>query len=386
MHSLSLAVSIAAAVLVLLYFPIALMQDWLLVRNRNTFRSECTHDGGKVEGRRVICVVTTNGQNPMVVEHILSVLRSYNLTVELFVIKEEKDRFSYSASQIIVPRDYRTVNNTKNKMRALQYGIQYLHDRGYGSETYICHLDDDSLVTEEYIEHIFRMKEHAGQGYLRLRKTGIHMLSTLADMVRVSNCDSFCHFFNSTGHPKSVHGEGLVIRADIEYALGWDYSTYGADDLIMGQLIVRAGYSFGFIPHPIFIAPPVSARDFYKQRRRWIMSILWSSKKIREIDSRTMDWLLYRYAVGWTGVVGLIVFILGIIYGFTLPWPIEAVLVFNLLSYFLFYQYGSARTARKYMLPMALLQFPVALYEGGTLIYSLLFPPAKDSFDVITKV
>jgi hypothetical protein len=33
-----------------------------------------------------------------------------------------------------------------------------------------------------------------------------------------------------------------------------------------------------------------------------------------------------------------------------------------------------------------MLQIPVALYEGGTLIYSLLFPPNIDSFDVITKV
>ncbi|MCL5678245.1 MAG: glycosyltransferase family 2 protein [Candidatus Thermoplasmatota archaeon] len=386
MHSFSLAVSIAAALLVLLYFPIAIMQDWLLIRNRKTFRIECDHSASAEQGRRVLCVVTTSGQNPMVVEHILSVLRSYNLSIELFVIKEEKDRFTYSATEITVPGAYETGNRTKHKMRALQYGIERLHDLGYDRETYICHLDDDSLVTEEYLEHIFRMKEEAGQGFLRLRKTGVHMLSTLADMVRVSNCDSFCHFFNAGGHPKSVHGEGLVIRADVEYQLGWDYGTYGADDLIMGQLIVKQGYSFGFIPHPIFIAPPVSARDFYKQRRRWIMSILWSSRRIREIDAVTMDWFLYRYAVGWTGVLGIVVFAFGILEGFMLPLPVEAMLVFNLLSYFLFYQYGSARTSKKYMIPMALLQFPVALYEGGTLIYSLLFPPARDSFDVITKV
>ena len=116
------------------------------------------------------------------------------------------------------------------------------------------------------------------------------------------------------------------------------------------------------------------------------MSILWSSRRIREIDAKTMDWFLYRYAVGWTGVLGFLVFAACIFYGLVLPLPIYIILVFNLSSYFLFYQYGSARTSRKYMIPMALLQLPVALYEGGTLIYSLLFPPARDSFDVITKV
>ncbi|MBX8645961.1 MAG: glycosyltransferase [Thermoplasmata archaeon] len=386
MQAFSVGLTIFAAALVVLYFPIAFMQDWLLLKYRKTFATQCDHSGKAVEGRRVLCVLTTNGQNPRVAEHILSVLHSYNLNIELFVIKEERDRFSYPAREVIVPKDYMTAHDTRNKMRALQFGIEYLHGCGYGSESYICHLDDDSLVSEEYLEHVFRMEEHAGQGHLRLRKTGVHMLSTLADMVRVSNCDSFCHFFNSTGHPKSVHGEGLVIRADVEYALGWDYGTYGADDLIMGQMIVRSGHSFGFIPHPIMIAPPVSARDFYKQRRRWIMSILWSSRRIREIDAKTMDWFLYRYAVGWTGVLGFLVFVACIFYGLVLPLPIYIILVFNLGSYFLFYQYGSARTSRKYMIPMALLQLPVALYEGGTLIYSLLFPPARDSFDVITKV
>ena len=379
-------ISIIAIALVLLYFPIAIIQNWLLFRNRKVSDEKCSHDQDPENSRRVICVLTTNGKNPLVADHILSVLRTYNLKLELFVIKEEADHFKYSATEITVPALYSTPNNTRNKMRALQYGIEWLHERGYGRETYICHLDDDSLAPEEYLAHVFVMKEAAGQGHIRLRKAGVHMLSTLADMVRVSNCDSFCHFFNSVGRPKSVHGEGLVIRADVEYSIGWDFGTFGCDDLIMGQLVVKKGHVFGFIPHPVFIAPPVSARDFYKQRRRWIMSILWANKKIREIDPLAMDWFLYRYAVGWTGILGVIMFGLGVVFGFTLPWPVEAVLGFNLLSYFLFYQYGTLKTSKKFMLPMALLQVPVAIYEGGTLIYSLLYPPKKDSFDVITKV
>lgn len=379
-------ITLAAVILILLYLPIAAMQDWLLFRNRKITSDECAHDHDAKEGRRVLCVITTIGKNPLVVEHILGVLKSYSLPLELFVIKEETDHFKYSTSEITVPTSYTTPNKTKNKMRALQFGIEWLHSAGYGRETYICHLDDDSLVPEEYVSHIFAMEEEAGQGHIRLRKAGVHMLSTLADMVRVSNCDSFCNFFNSQGKPKSVHGEGLVIRADIEYSIGWDFGTYGCDDLIMGQMIVKSGFLFGFIPHPVFIAPPISARDFYKQRRRWIMSILWANRTLREIDSKTMDWLLYRYAVGWTGILGVVMFALGIVYGFVIPVPIEAILVFNLVSYFLFYQYGTLKTSKKYILPMALLQIPVAIYEGGTLIYSLLFPPARDSFDVITKV
>ncbi len=386
MQLIQSVISILAIALVLLYFPIAAMQDWLLLRNRKESDETCDHQGERVGGRRVISVMTTNGENPLVVEHILGVLKTYDIDMGLFVIKEEADRFKYSASEIIVPTGYSTPNGSRNKMRALQYGIDWLHSQGYGSETYICHLDDDSLVPEEYISHILAMKEEAGQGHIRLRKAGVHMLSTLADMVRVSNCDSFCHFFNSIGRPKSVHGEGLVIRADIEYSVGWDFGTYGCDDLIMGQLIVKEGFEFGHIPHPVLIAPPVSARDFYKQRRRWIMSVLWANKAVREINSGTMDWFIYRYVVGWTGILGVALAGFGLIYGFYMPIPIEVMLGFNLASYFLFYQYGTLKTSKKLILPMALLQVPVAIYEGGTLIYSLLFPPGKDSFDVITKV
>lgn len=386
MQFYQLLISLVAIVLVLLYLPIAVMQDWLLIRNRKMTTDECIHARDMQDGRRVICVIATKGKNPLVVEHILGVLRSYSLPLELFVIKEDADHFKYSASEITVPASYSTPNNTKNKMRALQFGIDTFHSAGYGRETYICHLDDDSLVPEEYLSHVFAMDEEAGQGHIRLRKAGVHMLSTLADMVRVSNCDSFCNFFNSHGKPKSVHGEGLVIRADVEQSIGWDFGTFGCDDLIMGQMIVRRGFKFGFIPHPVFIAPPISARDFYKQRRRWIMSILWANRTLREIDSKTMDWLLYRYAIGWTGILGVIMFAAGMVFGFTFPLPFRIILGFNLVSYFLFYQYGTLKTSKKYILPMALLQIPVALYEGGTLIYSLLFPPAKDSFDVITKV
>ncbi|MEM3851384.1 MAG: glycosyltransferase family 2 protein [Methanomassiliicoccales archaeon] len=377
---------VAALVLVLIYLPIAVMQDWLLIRNRKVMRRICTHANVNQGSRKVLCVIATNGKNPMVVEHIIGVVRSYFLPVEIFVIKEERDHFKYSCNEITVPQDYTTPNSTKYKMRALQFGIEKLHEAGYGEDTYICHLDDDSIPTYDYLEHLFSMEEEAGQGHIRLRKAGIHMLSTLADMARVSNCDSFCQFFNSIGRPKSVHGEGLVIRADVEYRIGWDFGTYGCDDLIMGQLIIKNGYRFGHIPHAIMIAPPVSARDFYKQRRRWIMSVLWAHGKLNEIDRRATSWFMYRYAAGWTGITGLMLAVLGLVYGLYIPVPLAMLLGFNILSYFLFYQYGTVKTSKKYMLSMALLQLPVAIYEGGTLIYSLLFPPHRDSFDVITKV
>lgn len=379
------ALAILLIVLTSLYFPVAVVQFVMMMRAVLRPPRSCRNHW--VSDRRVLVVICTNGQNPLVVETILSRIKEFRLPVTSFVIKEAADPVEYSASQIVVPVGYSTPNGSRKKMRALQYGIEWLHARGYGRETYICHLDDDSVPEREYLEHIFCMEAEAGQGVIRLREFGHHTLSSFADVGRVFGCDSFCRHFNSIGRPMEVHGEGLTIRADVEFQLGWDYGTYGAEDLMMGQSVVRAGFRFAFIPHRVFIAPPLSARDFYRQRRRWAFSILWSIKEIRKIRPVSLYWLLYRYTTSWTGFVGLVILPLALLYGSQLDVPLAvlAISVFNTVSYFAGYQYGMGRTHRADMWKMLLLQFPVAAYEGSAVVYGLLKPPNRTSFEVIQK-
>ncbi len=371
-----------------LYAPLAVAQVLLLLSHRRHGRAPPSGSQDVTPpfpGRKVVVVVTTNGENPTVVETVVRTVAGYKLPVELFVLREASDRFAYSAPTLTVPAEYVTPRGSRHKLRALHYGISRLHEMGYGAETYICHLDDDSIPSKPYLAHIFRMKEEAGQGCLRLREHGHHLFSTLADMVRVSDCDAFCSYFNRKHAPKAVHGEGLVIRADVEYAIGWDFATFGADDFIMGQTLVLKGYSFGYIPHHVFVAPPLSARDFFRQRRRWMISILWARHLLARLNRRNLYWILYRYSVGWAGFLGMFLVVVGAVVHPSLPWFVEAMAAFNLVSYFAFYQYGVAQTAKRYALPMLLLQFPVAMYEGATLVYSALFPPNRSVFDVIRK-
>lgn len=377
---------IILGVLIFLYFPIASFQFGLMIDS--IIRPAAKTVGQNVENRRVIVVICTNGQNPDVVESILREIKSYRLSIEQFVIKETNDNFRYSAQEIVVPATYATRNGSRKKMRALHYGIEELHRMGFGSETYICHLDDDSVVDKGYLEHIYSMEEEGGQGAIRLREYNHHLFSALADMGRVFTCDVLCRHFNSIGRPMEVHGEGLTVRADVEFEIGWDFGTYGAEDLMMGQLIVKKGFRFGFIPHHVFIAPPTNARDFYKQRRRWAYSLLWSVKEIREIRPAVLYWLVYRYGTTWTGFTGLLVlpYTLSPFSHIFMPWWMVAISLFNTFSYFASYQYGSGRTRRSWMPLMLLLQVFVAFYEGATLFYGVIFPPDKNSFDVIKKV
>ncbi len=374
--------------MILLYTPLSVGQLILLARRPRGHGGAVGHrfHAPGPDGRCCRVVLCTNGQNPQVVEKLIAAIRVYALPVRIHVIKEARDPFTYSAEEIVVPAAYRTPNGSLHKERALQYGIEFLHARGVGEETYLCHLDDDSLVSREYLEHVFSMEEEAGQGVIRLREHGHHLLSTLADLIRVSDCEAWCAYFNRHHRPKAVHGEGLVIRADVEHAIGWDYGTYCGEDFLMGQLIVSRGYRFGHIPHAVSIAPPINGRDFFRQRRRWMYGILWSRDRISRANRRSFWWVLYRYATGWTGFLGLFPLMYGLVEPMHLPLWLVALGGFNLASYFFTYQFGAYLTRRRYMPSVLLLQFVVAVYEGLTLPYALVWKPNRAVFDVIQKV
>ena len=389
--------------LVLLYFPVAIFKLILIIKGwtkgedrlftrlkwqeqKHVVTTPILMQREYISRRRVMAVICTNGKNPKVVDKITTILKSYSTPLEVYVLKEEYDTHHYLAEEITVPSSYTCPNGSRHKLRALDYESKWLREKGISSETYLIHLDDDSVVSEEYVQYVYRMTEEGGQGHLRLREPGVHLFSTLADMTRVSDCAAFCTYFNKKGRPMAVHGEGLVIRADVEEQIGWDFGTYGADDIIMSQLIVKNGYRFGYIPFPIFIAPPTTVRDFYKQRRRWIVSMLWASTYIKKINRKMFYWLIYRYAVGWTGFFGVFLLIPSILFHFHFPLFLSVISGINTFCYFVFYQYGAIKTGKKWSPIMLALQFFIAIYEGGTLFYSLIYPPDKNVFDVITKV
>lgn len=335
-----------------------------------------------------IVTITTNGMATDVVEKIIAIINGYGLPVEIYVIKEYRDNFNYSCKEIVVPKEFVCPNKSRNKMRALQYGNIWLHDHGYGKETYVIHLDDDSIVDRDYIEYVRNyLTAEGAQGCIRLRAFGRHTMSSLADVVRIANCEAWCKRRNKVNKPQFVHGEGVVIRADIEYEIGWDYGTYGAEDLIMGLMISKK-YIFDHIPMGnVFIAPPTTARDYYKQRRRWFWSVIRSDGMIWNLSHVTFIVYIYMYIVGILGVISLCLFP---ILFFTLVYlsPIVIVLcVINIVCFFGYYQFGASfLNSPKVSLSLFLLQIPIAFYEGLTVLYSLIWKPDFSTFETIKKV
>ena len=391
LESLGIRNPLEAVLLVMLlcYFPLAVYQMYLVCYS--IFRTDkklLMRQKPLRVPNNVIVAITTNGMATDVVEKIIRKVRSYKIATDIFVIKEERDEFIYSCRVINVPANYKCKNRSRNKMRAMQYGIEELHRLGYGKETYICHLDDDSVVDKAYLRYVkYYLSEEGAQGCIRLRAWGRHLLSSLSDLVRISNCEAWCKRCNEKNKPQFVHGEGLVVRADVEYEIGWDYGTYGAEDLIMG-LHISKKYKFGNIPTGhIYIAPPTSVRDYFKQRRRWFWSLLNNKGVVRRLSFKTWLFYMYMYLNGFLGVFALLMFpvVLGVNSGmgtFT-----HFIAVFNILCFCAYYQFGATFMHNSAISAlMFILTIPVAFYDGMTIIYSLVKRPDFKTFETIKKV
>ncbi len=364
--------------------PFSIVQPILLIRNRNIRRYR---QRPPAPGRKIIVLITTVGNASGVVNHIIDVIRSYSLQIDIRVLIEEFDNSRYHADTIVVPESYCTERNSQNKHRALHYFSQWLLERGYGPETYVIHLDDDTYVTKEYIEHVFSMEEHAGLGTVRLREYGHSLFSTLADFGRITDYDSYVSFFSSRHRPIGVNGEGLTIRADVESRLGWDFGPVAAEDLLMGQNIVYHGYSFGYIPGYVMIAPATTAIDFYRQRRRWVDHFFKSSRDVWNLRKAAVLWFSYLYLFGWGTLTGLIIWAMVIFVGYNPPLPVLGILTYELIISFASKQYGAWTVKEKrYRLIMLILQIPVAVFESGTFFYWVLTRPKGTRDYTIAKV
>jgi cellulose synthase/poly-beta-1,6-N-acetylglucosamine synthase-like glycosyltransferase len=205
--------------------------------------------------------------------------------------------------------------------------------------------------------------------------------------VRVSNCETWCKTFNVRGTPVFVHGEGLVVRADINYEIGWDFATYGAEDLMMGLEIAKKD-KFGYIPWGhVAIAPPTTAKDFYKQRRRWFWSIFKNDGRLASLSRGTWFMYVYMYFVGITGLVGFALLFYSLLFQPEMWYWLWPLWLTNLICFFGFYQYGAWHLgSKKIALLMIVLMFPVAFFEGGTIVYALVKKPDFTKFETIKKV
>ena len=334
---------------------------------------------------KVIIEIVTNGENTESTLSIIERILSYKFKDPIYVLTEYYDNFNYGVPTIKVPKNYSTLKKSMKKMRALQYGIEILHDLGYGRDTYIIHLDDDSYVNEDYIQYVRTMTSPAGQGSVKLRDYTGNNLTGMLDTIRVSTCRIHCAYNNIKNKVKFVHGEGLVVRADIEYEMGWDYGLAGAEDLIMGYAISKK-YWVDHIPYNIYVNPPTNIRDLFAQRARWLSHVLGAKRILRSMNPSL---LLFYYLLYFYGILGIVAESLWI-YDLATGTGINTVIFFfslvNLISIALTYEIGAASTSRKYAVIVPFIFLFLGFIENITTIFALIKRPDARDFKVIYKM
>jgi hypothetical protein len=133
----------------------------------------------------------------------------------------------------VVPLTYATLNGTRYKARANQYALERRRRGGENTaDTYVYHLDDDTHVGADTVASIAEFLCHHHDRYYLAQGTltfpfelSPSWVCRLADSVRpVDDLTRFRFFTGMLGTPlNGLHGEHLLVRADVEDGIGWDF-------------------------------------------------------------------------------------------------------------------------------------------------------------------
>jgi egghead protein (zeste-white 4 protein) len=179
---------------------------------------------------------------------------------------------------IQVPRDYSTPNGTVNKARALNYALEY---SPLADTAWIVHMDEETHPTPSGIIGVSAMiREEEASGRLRIGQGTItyhrdwknHPFFTLSDCIRTGSDLGRLYLSMRIGAPLfGMHGSFIVIRNDVEKAMGFDVGPKGSltEDAWWGTMAMDAGYRCRWVEGHMAEQCTHKIPDFIKQRRRW---------------------------------------------------------------------------------------------------------------------
>ncbi len=234
-----------------------------------------------INPKKLIFQITTIGNMKIVQDAVHNINRickevGYS-NYSIFVVSEVEETFD-GALTMTVPKDYSTTNNAKYKARALHYAVEQRDKNGENTpDIWVYHLDDESMITKQgllsVLDHIDSNREPIAEGlitYPNKIDVGSKIVKYL-DAVRPTFCYSCCAMLQSKGKPDWLHGSNLLLRADIEKDIGWDFPNTCAEDSLFGYVAYKKyGGIFGWHGGVLEEQSPFTYSDFIKQRQRWI--------------------------------------------------------------------------------------------------------------------
>ncbi|OLS28310.1 MAG: hypothetical protein HeimC2_08020 [Candidatus Heimdallarchaeota archaeon LC_2] len=230
----------------------------------------------------------------------------------------------------VVPNNYETNNSTKLKARALHYMINIREKLSRKNQInfknqYIIHFDAESTINYDGLITIIgsviqNPHKTIFQGPIFYTNNWFKskIYSRQMESLRPWNCYE-CFSSTKNGLPYHLHGSNIVVRADIEHDVGWDFGLIKgypvvAEDLVFGiKAYLKYGKSiFGWHGAKMLEQPAFTLNDSVKQRVRWIRGSLqsidlinkWSEYETSISPNKNLISLririkLYFYALGF---------------------------------------------------------------------------------------
>lgn len=296
----------------------------------------------EIARKRIIYSITTRGENLTTLRNTLDSVRHWLRMVkeeqglefrsEIWVVTEE-DRFRAErvffegmegdgATLVIVPEGYETPNHSGFKARALHYASKVRIDRGIDTpDDWVYHQDTETMIGEDTVLGILDFITDTGDG--RLIGAGIilypqdwkYRFNSIEETTRsVGDLGAMGQMKIWGAVPFGYHGSHLIVRADIENDIGWDFGKVRSEDLLFSLKIRER---FGNVTRKLkgfaYEKPPFTVRDHLKQRRRWILG---SFEVLARKDIKTKYKLPLIYSISsWLSALpSLIAATLGFLY------------------------------------------------------------------------
>ena len=260
------------------------------------------------------------------------------------VVSEVNESFD-GAETTTVPQNYSTLNHAKYKARAMQYAIEKREKKGQNTnDIWIYHLDDESMLTKQgllsILDHADNNREPIAEGlitYPNKMNVGSKLVKYL-DTVRPTFCFTCCAMLKSKGKPDWLHGSNLLLRADIEKDIGWDFPDTCAEDSLFGYVAYKKyGGIFGWHGGVLEEQSPFTYSDFIKQRQRWIKGTFENLGRMGKWEKIKTS---YRMLSWFLGSVSFFTLIPSLFIQQWYPWFLAPFFVLDTIILYAVYQIG----------------------------------------------
>jgi len=280
----------------------------------------------------IIFQITTRSatNTPVVLRGLSSIIDScsqinysnYRISVVTDDIRDIQVLSKRKCEVVFVDKSFKT--SAIKKGRALQFGVNHRRESLENTKDYwIFHMDDESFLTSQTVLSLLKyIREGAGVAaegpiFYPLKFESANLLTALAESVRPFSCyDCVSQMTNGSiikTPPLHMHGSNLLVRADIEDSIGWDFGPTLAEDQLFGYKVYQkyGAESLGWHGGILLEQPPLNIKDHFMQRRRWVVGSLQNIDEFSRVHKLKVIYKLTTYFLGFAaGITSIVLTVL----------------------------------------------------------------------------